>query len=96
MSKGQKEHRDEIVIVREDPNSGLIPGFLLGALAGAVVGLLRAPGSGQQTRQNLTQTLKSRVGSAREAAQSRLLGRSSGDGDGAQSETDKVTFTTRS
>lgn len=55
----------EVVVVREDTGSGLIPGFLLGALLGAAIGLIRAPRSGLQTRRVLTHRLQDAVSTAR-------------------------------
>ena len=67
--------QDEIVIIRRDPDAGWLSGFLVGVAVGAVVGLFRAPGSGAELRQKLM----SRASSARQAAQSRLPGGSSGE-----------------
>lgn len=58
----------EVVIVHKDTGSGLIPGFLLGLVAGAVAGLLRSPRSGLQTRRQLTQ----KVQDLKTSAQSKL------------------------
>jgi gas vesicle protein len=60
----------DVVIIKQDTGSGAIPGFLLGLLAGAAVGLVRAPRSGLQTRRQLTQ----RVTALRSRAQSKLPG----------------------
>ena len=62
-----------VKVIRKDTGSGYIPGFLLGALAGAAIGLIRAPKPGLQMRRQLTQRLNSLRGSA----QSRLPGRGS-------------------
>ncbi|ACZ41951.1 hypothetical protein Tter_1035 [Thermobaculum terrenum ATCC BAA-798] len=48
-----KESKNQIVIIRKDPESGLIPGFILGLLAGVIVGLLQAPSSGRDLREKL-------------------------------------------
>lgn len=62
----------EVVVVRKDTGSGLIPGFLVGLAAGAVAGLLRAPKSGLQTRRQITHKLQG----VKSSAQSKLPGRS--------------------
>ncbi len=61
----------EVVVIRRDSGSGLIPGFLLGAAAGALVGLLRAPRSGSDMRRQVTE----RASTLRASAQSKLPGR---------------------
>ncbi len=61
----------EIVVIRKDTGSGLIPGLLLGVAAGAIVGLLRTPRSGHAIRRQITQ----RASNARASAQSKLPGR---------------------
>lgn len=74
---------DEIVIIRRDPDSGWLPGFLLGAAVGAVAGLLRAPKPGKQIRESLLSRGKSvkdiavsRATSIKDTAQSKLPNRS--------------------
>ncbi len=61
---------DRIVIIRKDPQSGWLAGFLFGAAIGAAVGLFRAPKSGSELRQDLLQ----RVTQARQTVQSKLPG----------------------
>ncbi len=43
----------EIVVIREDTGGGWIPGVIVGALIGTVVGLFTAPAPGRETRQKL-------------------------------------------
>jgi len=58
----------EVVVIRQDTGSGLIPGLLLGAAAGALLWLLRAPRSGPEMRWQVTQ----RASAMRASAQSKL------------------------
>lgn len=57
-----KDDADTIVVIRQSNDSGWISGLLLGAVAGAVVGLLRAPSAGGQLRQQLISKARERTG----------------------------------
>jgi gas vesicle protein len=61
----------EVVVIRKDTGSGLIPGLLIGIAAGALVGLFRAPRPGLEMRQQVTQ----RASGLRSTVQSKLPGR---------------------
>lgn len=75
MRIGKKPEEDRIVVIKEDPGSGVIPGVLLGVLAGVVAGLLGSPASGRETRTRIQQrfmrqkaTVQSQVSKVSEGA----------------------------
>ena len=61
-----KDDAETIVVIRQSNDSGWISGLLLGAVAGAVVGLLRAPSPGGQLRQQLISKARERTGRKQE------------------------------